>query len=546
MPPPTYPSIQPSQPSQHVEAGERWVWASGSVVSFSLLLTFGLVWLIVVNALGYFWPKELLQLELKEGPILGMLVEKENTLAERQRWKIKVGNRDLGGNPFRWIWMDEAKRIHTPAEAVALERLEFGQFYGFLQSVDPRGPGRPAAKTQTKSSEGKIEPQHWLALQQALEWAAGQMAAERVLRQQVERLGRAVEAWKTASRQARQTPQAQALARQHRTQFNQATQALVHQQEKNIRRMATFSTSDHKTLRIPIVHIVRAWQPNAMSLWEKIGFYVAKVWEILSTGPREANTEGGLFPAIFGTVLMVILMSVFCLPLGVGAAVYLHEYAKDNWWTRLVRIAVYNLAGAPSIVFGIFGLGFFVYGVGGSIDRVFFADRLPTPTFGTGGLLWASMTLALLTVPVVIVSTEEGLGAAQRSMREASYALGGAKFQTLVRVVLPMAAPGILTGLVLAVARAAGETAPLMLTGVVKLAPDLAVDGEFPFLHLERKFMHLSFHIFDLGFQSPNAEAAKPMVYVTALLLLLIVVGLNVGAMGLRSHMRAKNTGRAF
>ncbi len=538
-------SSNTTQPNQNVELGERWIWASGSVVSFTLLLTFTLLWLIVVNALGYFWPKALTQMQLKEGPILGLVVEKETTLEGRKRWKLQVGNRDLGGDPFRWVFPDEATRIHTPTIAVALERQEFGNFYGFLRSVSS-----PARGVEQKGKEPKnIKEQqtaNWKNLQQALIWAQRERQKQKALYQQVETTGQRIQALK---RQQKRTnfglQQRQALA-QSEAQFDQETQALVRLQAQNIQRTATFFTVQNKTLTLPVIHIVRAWQPNAMSLTQKISFYGAKVWEVLSTSPREANTEGGLFPAIFGTVLMVILMSLFCLPLGVGAAVYLHEYAKDNWWTRLVRIAVYNLAGAPSIVFGIFGLGFFVYGLGGSIDRVFFAERLPTPTFGTGGLLWASLTLALLTVPVVIVSTEEGLASAQRSMREASYALGGAKFQTLARVIFPMATPGILTGLVLAVARAAGETAPLMLTGVVKLAPDLAIDGQFPFVHLDRKFMHLGFHIFDLGFQSPNAEAAKPMVYVTALLLLLIVVGLSVGALGLRSRMRTKNMGRAF
>jgi phosphate transport system permease protein len=213
---------------------------------------------------------------------------------------------------------------------------------------------------------------------------------------------------------------------------------------------------------------------------------------------------------------------------------------------RLVRIAVNNLAGVPSIVFGVFGLGFFVYFAGGSIDRLFYPERLPTPTFGTGGILWASLTLSLLTVPVVIVAAEEALAAVPRSMREASLATGATRFQTILRVVLPAAAPGILTGLILAMARGAGEVAPLMITGVVKLAPDLPLDGLFPFLHLERKFMHLGFHIYDVGFQSPNVEAAKPMVYATAVLLLVIVVLLNLTAIVVRNHLRRKYRTSAF
>jgi len=241
-----------------------------------------------------------------------------------------------------------------------------------------------------------------------------------------------------------------------------------------------------------------------------------------------------------------MLMSVFSLPFGVIAAVYLREYAREGVILRLVRIAVNNLAGVPSIVYGVFGLGFFVYGIGSSIDAYFYPDRLPTPTFGTGGILWASLTLALLTVPVVIVSTEEGLASVPKGLREGSLSLGATKFQTLVRVVLPMATPGIMTGMILAMARAAGEVAPLMLVGVVKLAPSLPIDGTFPFFHMDRKFMHLGFHIYDVGFQSPNVEAAKPMVFVTTLLLLAIVITATSTAIVIRNRMKQKYATKAF
>jgi len=280
-----------------------------------------------------------------------------------------------------------------------------------------------------------------------------------------------------------------------------------------------------------------------MSLPEKFGHYFASVWSFLTEDPREANTEGGIFPAIFGTVMMVLLMSVLVTPLGVIAAVYLREYARQGPLVRLVRIAVNNLAGVPSIVYGVFGLGFFVYFIGGNLDQLFFQEALPAPTFGTPGLLWASLTLALLTVPVVVVSTEEGLTRIPRSLREGSLALGATKAETLFKVILPVASPSILTGVILAIARAAGEVAPLMLVGVVKLAPTLPLDGNFPFLHLERKFMHLGFHIYDVGFQSPNVEAARPLVYSTALLLVLIIIVLNLTAIMLRSRLENRYRG---
>jgi len=283
-----------------------------------------------------------------------------------------------------------------------------------------------------------------------------------------------------------------------------------------------------------------------MGVPAKTGFYLGKVWEFVSGDPRESNTEGGVFPAIFGTVMMVMIMSLVVTPLGVLAAFHLREYAKQGPFVSAVRIAVNNLAGVPSIVFGIFGVGFFIYFVGGGIDRWFYPEALPTPTFGTGGILWASLTLALLTVPVVIIATEEGLAAIPGGMREASLALGATKFETTWRVVLPAVSPSILTGLILAMARAAGEVAPLMITGVVKLAPSLPLDGFWPFLHLERKFMHLGFHIYDVGFQSPNVDAARPMVFSTALLLLGVVLLLNLTAILIRNRLRKKYAGSAF
>jgi phosphate transport system permease protein len=311
-------------------------------------------------------------------------------------------------------------------------------------------------------------------------------------------------------------------------------------------RTATFVDVSGSEREMPLVDIVRPYQPNRMSLPAKVAHYAGKLWELLSAEPRESNTEGGLFPAIFGTVMLIFVMSLFSFPLGVLAAIYLREYAKEGLIVRMVRIAVNNLAGIPSIVYGIFGLAFFVYGIGGSIDQLFFPERLPDPTFGTGGILWASLTLSLLTVPVVIVATEEALGAIPNGVREGSLALGATKFQTLTRILLPMASPGIMTGLILAMARAAGEVAPLMITGVVKLAPSLPLDGQFPFLHLDRKFMHLGFHIYDIGFQSPNVEAAKPMVFVTTLLLVLIVLVMSSVAIRLRNKMKKRYTYSTF
>ncbi|MGI9229834.1 MAG: phosphate ABC transporter permease PstA, partial [Gammaproteobacteria bacterium] len=323
-------------------------------------------------------------------------------------------------------------------------------------------------------------------------------------------------------------------------EYNGFTDQLAELYAKLNRASFVATLANGKQAEIGFAKVVRAYRPNAMQLTEKIAFYFSKLWEFVSDDPREANTEGGIFPAIFGTVMMVMIMAVLVTPFGVIAAVYLREYARQGPLTRLIRIAVNNLAGVPSVVYGVFGLGFFVYFVGGSIDELFFAESLPAPTFGTPGLLWASLTLAILTVPVVIVSTEEGLSRVPRAIREGSLALGATKAETLWRTVLPMTASAMMTGLILAVARAAGEVAPLMLVGVVKLAPSLPMDGNFPYLHLDRKFMHLGFHIYDVGFQSPNVEAARPLVYATAFLLVLIIIFLNLAAIKIRNTLREK------
>lgn len=304
--------------------------------------------------------------------------------------------------------------------------------------------------------------------------------------------------------------------------------------------------SDGTSHDIALADIVRAYPANQLGFGAKLALYFDRWGEFLTAEPREANSEGGVWPALFGTVVMTLGMTILVVPFGVMAALYLREYAQAGLMISMVRIAINNLAGVPSIVFGVFGLGFFSYIIGGSIDAIFFADKLPNPTFGTGGIMWASLTLALLTLPVVIVTTEEALAAVPNSMREGSYACGASKWQTIWRVVLPRSLPGIMTGAILAMARGAGEVAPLMLVGAVKLAPELPVDGVFPFIHPERSFMHLGFHIFDLGFQSQNSEAAKPMVFTTTMLLMFIVLFLNAAAIWFRSRLTRKYTGSKF
>lgn len=525
--------------------GEPYVWLSGAALSLTLLIALTLILVVMVNGLGVFWPSNLHLLELDNGQkALGEMVKREEVYqGEGWRNQYKIGNRDLYSLDFRWFDESDILSKTLPEEAIVLEREEYGNFYGFLESLslaDIRIDDNKSLYAQLLQAQSFIEQGR--AENKKLDHEISELSYKleslrrNLLKAEYEGLGK-------------NHPKVVEYKRKQAIVKNDFSN-LVEKQNSQVtgirQNKAVFSDANGQEREIALIDIVNIYQPNQMSFIDKVIFYLHKLKELILGDPRESNTEGGLFPAIFGTIMLIFIMSFFSFPFGVIAAIYLREYAKEGVIVRVVRIAVNNLAGIPSIVYGIFGLGFFVYGIGGSIDRLFFPETLPTPTFGTGGILWASLTLALLTVPVVIVSTEEALGAIPREIREGSLALGSTKFQTLVRILLPMASPGIMTGLILAMARAAGEVAPLMITGVVKLAPALPIDGNFPFLHLDRKFMHLGFHIYDIGFQSPNVEAAKPMVFVTTLLLVLIVLTMSSIAIHLRNKMKKRYTFGTF
>lgn len=527
----------------YFKRGEPMVLLTGATLAVILCMTLTLMAVILGNSLGYFWIKGLVRLQLTDGSlVMGQLTDTErHALTDAKRLQLKVGNRDLYAQDFRWVEETEIAARDLPADAYLLERHEHGNFFGFLKEL------RAADGSQLTADHAALLTLHRTIIdkQQGLKAIKQQMSD---LNQASERLRLKIQ--KLEYRGDEANAQAIASLSEQRARqtvlFDGLNEQLNQQQAELNKATATFSDANGAIKELALTEIVRIYQPNRMSVIAKAGAYLVKVRELLLDNPRESNTEGGLFPAIFGTVMMVLLMSLFSLPFGVIAAIYLREYAKEGKLVQLVRIAVNNLAGVPSIVYGVFGLGFFVYGIGGSLDKLFFPERLPTPVFGTGGILWSSLTLALLTVPVVIVATEESLASIPKGIREGSLALGATKFQTLTRVLLPMATPGIMTGLVLSMARAVGEVAPLMMVGVVKLAPTLPFDGQFPFFHMDRKFMHLGFHIFDVGFQSPNVEAAKPMVYVTTLLLLLIVIAASSLAIRFRNQMRRKYTTSHF
>ena len=525
--------------------GEPQVWGTAAALSITLIMVLTLIGVVMVNGLGFFWPSDTALVTLKDGgKLLGEIAATEKATASHgKRLQFKVGNRDLYGQDFRWVDVTDIQTTAYPDDAIVLERKERGNFYGFLKSLSLNGLRTPGTGTPWEqflaARESVVESQQKLKKNEGL-MADLNSDGER-LRLKALKLSHIDPVANRAEIDALNARRETLLA-----EFNTLLDRFNEESAELNRHTAIFSDASGEEKEIPLTEIVRSYRPNTMGVFAKAWFYAGKVKELLLDEPRESNTEGGLFPAIFGTVMMVLLMSVFSLPFGVVAAVYLREYAREGILVRLVRIAVNNLAGVPSIVYGVFGLGFFVYGIGSGIDQLFYPERLPTPTFGTGGILWASLTLALLTVPVVIVSTEEGLAAVPKGLREGSLSLGATKFQTLMKIVIPMATPGIMTGLILAMARAAGEVAPLMIVGVVKLAPALPLDGTFPFFHMDRKFMHLGFHIYDVGFQSPNVEAAKPMVFVTTLLLLAIVITASSAAIHIRNKMKQKYSTKAF
>jgi phosphate transport system permease protein len=533
--------------------GEHMIWFAGSTLGICLLMIAALLLIILVNGFGIFWPRAIERVATREGMVLAGEVVQRQPISnpghpdhlQEHRIQLRTGNRDLNG--FDFVWVKEADIVErgTLPGIFFVERSEYGPLLGTPVRV---------VEGERLLADGPEAAREALA---DLVARAGRdrTAIRRVEKKEIGAVNYEIERLRLSSRKLDLRGEDDSSSEREKIRGREeALRARYQQLEEQLSALlgaagttsVTFVTADGREKEIRSLDIYRAYPANELSFPARVATYGSRLWGFLTDEPREANTEGGIWPAIFGTVMMVFLMSLAVVPLGVLAALYLREYARQGVLLRAVRIAVNNLAGVPSIVFGVFGLGFFVYFVGGGIDRMFFAEALPTPTYGTGGILWASLTLALLTVPVVIVASEEALAAVPRSMREASLAMGATKLQTILRVVLPAAAPGILTGLILAMARAAGEVAPLMITGVVKLAPELPLDSFFPFFHLDRKFMHLGFHIYDVGFQSPNVEAAKPMVYTTTVFLLLIVVVLNLTAIWVRNYLREKYRTAAF
>ena len=540
--------------------GTPWIWLNAGAIALCLVMVIGVLGLILVQGASHFWPADLHTVQAKQadGSVKRLLAEEvrsEEVAASvlrdsgvvldsadlvYERQLLKLGNRDVYGRDFAWFLSKDLSDRQEPSDATVIERREWGNFYGFPQQllegdkVVAQGDALWAELVVRIDRANKIHDE-------ITEIEKGDIG---VINKGLEELRLTKRRMQLEGASAEQVAAYEQQANQEKADLD-AQYAVLQQQLEALyaearRDSLVAVTAEGKTLTISLSNIVHAFQPNNMSLLDKIGHYFGAIYAFLSDDPREANTEGGIFPAIFGTITMVMLMAIIVTPFGVLAAIYLREYAKQGTMLKIIRISVYNLAGVPSIVYGVFGLGFFVYIMGGSIDQLFYPESLPAPTYGTPGLFWASLTLALLTLPVVIVSTEEGLSRIPSTIRMGSLALGATKSETLWKVVVPLATPAMMTGLILSIARAAGEVAPLMLVGVVKLAPTLPIDGNFPFIHLDQKIMHLGFHVYDVGFQSPNVEASRPLLYATALVLVLLIVLLNAVAIHLRNKLREK------
>ena len=549
-----------------LKSGAPWIWLNGGAVAISVIMVVGLIGLIAVRGFSHFWPAEIVSIEIvdpqgQSQEVLGQVrrsqtvpakvlaasgmefaddVDVENALVER--YLIKQGNRDVTGRDFVWYPETYMGDFTYPENAMMLERREWGDFYGFplrvLENQEVVGEGENLwEELQARVSRSVSIFNEIRSLEKgAIGNINFQLERLRLDEKRLELRADRYSDAQIAEEEARIQSERDRLDLEY-AEVAKERSALL----QEIRRDSLVAqVAGGREITIPLRNIVRATKPNDMSAFAKMGEYAHRFWDFISGEPREANTEGGIFPAIFGTVVMVLLMAIIVTPFGILAAIYLREYAKQGPILKIIRISVYNLAGVPSIVYGVFGLGFFVYVLGGNIDQLFYPEAAPAPVFGTPGLFWASLTLALLTLPVVIVSTEEGLARIPTTIRQGSLALGATKSETLWKVVVPLSTPAMMTGLILAVARAAGEVAPLMLVGVVKLAPTLPIDGNFPFVHLERKIMHLGFHIFDVGFQSPNVEAAQPLVYATALTLVILIIVLNLTAISIRNRLRER------
>lgn len=544
--------------STNNNTGESFVWLCAMGLALGVIMVIGLIIVIILNGFSTFWPAQVAELTTKgeEAQVQGVnkvtgVVRKVQTIATGDKrgqveWQLQINNREHWDISFKFLDEKDIVSKTYPKEIIRVERYTSGPGLGYPVKLVLKDGSEIAYGTEEFDSKLDEIYQKRQKLRHEIHdlevYTIGGIASEIAYYEDERRRLNMVYDGNVPESELAKVEAAETKLKAESRQYREEAAKLRETLEGDL---LVYKVSSGAEISGSIGEIVRYSYPNQLSFIGRWIEVAGNVWNFLTDTPRNANTEGGIFPAIFGTAVMTILLSIVVTPFGVVAAVYLREYAKQGFLVRVVRIAINNLAGVPSIVFGVFGLGFFVYMVGGSIDDLFYSHK-SAPVFGTGGVLWAALTLALMTVPVVIVATEEALAAVPKGMREASIACGASKWQTIQRIVLPCSAPGILTGLILAMARGAGEVAPLMLVGVVPFAESLPIDGQFPYIHLESKFMHLGFHIYTVGFQTPDSEAAKPIVFASTLFLIILVVALNLVAISIREHLRRKYKTESF
>ncbi|QGJ71897.1 ABC transmembrane type-1 domain-containing protein [Planctomycetales bacterium 10988] len=605
----------------------RWLTGGALIGALTLLLIF--LGLLLWEGAMAFWPRKLYLIQTTDQQAWLVELVREETFTPLRtkpdshsegglplRQLLYLGAPGMGVQPLRWVPTAAYQEVKLPKAALSVELISGERFHGIplALSEEERPPLTRPADIIARWQQLRTELDAWR------NWKA---STRRELSRLSERLEQAQKEHRKALRLRPQDAfginrewdlQRQALEKSIQSAQQQLNEILAQQPTVRLT-LQVFPGPKPEQYTIDGIDLIRLYPANQLSALDRIGVVLDRWFSFLTEQPRAANSAGGVMPALWGTIVMTLLMSVIAAPFGLITALHLREYARPGALLLLVRISLRNLAGVPSIVYGVFGLGFFCYVLGGYLDGgadavgwapwpaktwwlavaltafcgtgafllglrqfagidpqgpllyrlrgmlsltlwaiclVFFVvliatipgfqglyrSNLPEPTFGTGGLLWASITMALLTLPVVVVSTEEALASVPFSLREGSYACGASQWQTIRRVVLPRALPGMLTGLVLAMARAAGEVAPLMLVGTVKLAPEVPWKERFPFVRLEDQFMHLGYHLFDVGFQSQNGELSRSLVFATALLLVAIVFVLNLSAVWLRAWLR--------
>lgn len=499
---------------------------SAALAGTILLVLGGMIALMLFKGAQHFWPPSLYQVTYKEqgtadSPVntiyATLLADDFVTIGSEMRWLFNEARLDQFGDQQYLLPQGQLIELTTPHSLIDIRLNSGNRLFASLQRV--------------------VIDQHIVALDEIeAKWRQVREQQQRIRDLTVNNLAAVhLQLAELDRRQVEEDAPARVKLLQRYQEINAQIGLL---QEEIDRYRMQLKLADDSTYSLALADIEEYRLLNQLSGLQKAGAALQAMWGFVSEKPKRANNVGGVFPALFGTVVMVLMMTVIVTPLGVLAAIYLNEYAPANMLTSLIRIGVNNLAGVPSIVYGVFGLGFFVYQVGGNIDKLFFSEQLPAPTFGAPGIFWAALTMAMLTLPVVIVATEEGLRRVPNTLRQGSFALGATKFETIWRTVIPMASPGIMTGVILAIARGAGEVAPLLLVGAVKFAPSLPVDGEFPYLHLERQFMHLGVLIYDGAFHSNNIGHGSSMMFASCLLLLLVVLSLNAIAVMVRARLR--------